>query len=72
LAALVRKLERFGAEVAGIPSRYEITIRTLAASPAHAEQLWWQEVEPVLESEHLGSDFAIYGALPRVEAAVRS
>jgi hypothetical protein len=72
LAALARKLERFGGEVAGFPARYEIAIRAPATSAADAEQLWWREVEPVLESERLGSDTAIYASLPRAMVAVRS
>ena len=69
LVAPARKLERFSPAIGGTPSRYEVSVHAFAVSVMDAEQLWWREIEPVLESERLGSDTSIYGSLPRATCA---
>ena len=69
LAALTRSLKRFSASIVGTPSQYEVTARLPAASEAEAIQLWWQEIEPALELESLGSLTAMYSALPHLAPA---
>jgi hypothetical protein len=66
LAAVAQGLQRFAPDVSGTPDWYEISVRVQAASSSEAEELWWREVEPILESKRLGSDVAVYSQLPRV------
>jgi hypothetical protein len=66
LAAAARELQRLAPDVSGAPDLYVISVRVQAESRSEAEELWWSEVEPVLESKHLGSDVAVYSQLPRV------
>jgi hypothetical protein len=68
LDAVAHRLRRFVPELAGTRERYKVSVRTPAASSREAEDKWWREVEPVLESENLGSNIAVYSQLPRVTA----
>ena|SRR3990170_8798133 len=69
LSALAQRLEGYLLSAVGTPSQYEVTVHLPAGSEAEAIQRWWQEVEPALERESLGSLTAVYSALPHLTPA---